>query len=489
MANATSCTTVDTDVAALRGSLVHNWRAVGLAFATLWSNMLIYALPLHSHTVSAVFDFRSISMIVSVVGFALAYLVARRVRALNTNRPLLVACALLSALATGFFLLAPASIPYAASVAAVVVYSVAFAFLLASCAETYAALEPFRALAWAGGSYLVGWLGAAAADQLPDVAAGLVTAAMPLALLATLPCWGKSGAAAPASSVEKPAPEPLGAGLRRVLAVLPPRILVGLFVTHLALGVVLSAASVATSSASFLSAPCVAAAAVMAVACVVVALALKGRVPLVTFYKVAMVVQAIGIFLLYEAASEAQALITAASVGVYVVTWAIVAQCARGGVAAGALPAMVCAVGRLVEQLSEGMGLLITKTDLLSPMMMAGFIGVLLLVAAAFLFTGTIDDGEAGARLAGVTAPQALKAEPAGPTLEERVSALAGKYNLSARETEVFALWATGHDVKYVQDKLGLSQSTVKTHVRHIYAKTDTHSRAEVVILLDESQG
>ena len=65
---------------------------------------------------------------------------------------------------------------------------------------------------------------------------------------------------------------------------------------------------------------------------------------------------------------------------------------------------------------------------------------------------------------------------------------VAERYDLSARETEVFALWATGHDVKYVREKLGLSQSTVKTHVQHIYAKTDTHSRAEVVILLDDAK-
>ena len=56
---------------------------------------------------------------------------------------------------------------------------------------------------------------------------------------------------------------------------------------------------------------------------------------------------------------------------------------------------------------------------------------------------------------------------------------------LSARETEVFRLWTTGHTLKYIQEKLYLSPSTVKTHVRHIYDKTGVHSRFEIVELLD----
>ena len=32
---------------------------------------------------------------------------------------------------------------------------------------------------------------------------------------------------------------------------------------------------------------------------------------------------------------------------------------------------------------------------------------------------------------------------------------------------------------------LGLSESTVKTHVRHIYEKCGVHSRAELIALLD----
>ncbi len=78
----------------------------------------------------------------------------------------------------------------------------------------------------------------------------------------------------------------------------------------------------------------------------------------------------------------------------------------------------------------------------------------------------------------------AADASPAAG-LDARINELAGAYLLSARETEVFRLWATGHTLKYIQEKLYLSPSTVKTHVRHIYDKTGKHSRAEIVELLD----
>ena len=483
-----------------------NWRAIGLAFCTLWSNMLLYATSLLARPDNVIFDSRALSMLTSVAGFALAFLAARSGVALGRRRGLLTCCAVVASAATGVYLLGGTAVPLPASAAADVVYSVAFAFLLVGCCETYARMEPFQALAWAGGSYLVGWLGCAAVDTLPHVVCAGVTTAMPLAVLATMPCWGegpadgsRTDAAAKASAGAGASKAILADDVRRMVAALPPRILVGLGVTHLALGAVLAATSVATSAASFLSVPCVAAALGMSLACVVAALALKRRVPLVSFYKVALVVQAIGIFLLTEAAPQAQAIMVAASVGVYVVSWAIVAQCAHAGLAIGALPAMVCAAGRLVEQAGEGLGLLVVRPGTLSGALLAGLIAILLLVAAAFLFTGTVDDGEASARFAsgrhargdGVRAGGQAAAgagnAPAELSLEERVAEVARAYRLSARETEVFALWATGHDLKYVQEKLGLSQSTVKTHVRHIYAKTDTHSRAEVVILLDEA--
>ena len=39
--------------------------------------------------------------------------------------------------------------------------------------------------------------------------------------------------------------------------------------------------------------------------------------------------------------------------------------------------------------------------------------------------------------------------------------------------------------VGYICSSLGLSQSTVKTHIRHIYGKMDIHSKDELQLIAD----
>lgn len=68
---------------------------------------------------------------------------------------------------------------------------------------------------------------------------------------------------------------------------------------------------------------------------------------------------------------------------------------------------------------------------------------------------------------------------------ESPLREIARRYGLSPREAEVLELWATGHGAKAIQDKLVLSPSTVKTHVRHIYEKCDVHSRAKIIALIE----
>ena len=53
--------------------------------------------------------------------------------------------------------------------------------------------------------------------------------------------------------------------------------------------------------------------------------------------------------------------------------------------------------------------------------------------------------------------------------------------NLSPREKEVLDLLAKGYLYKEISDKIGLSFSTVRTHVRHIYEKLHVRSRTEAV--------
>ena len=70
---------------------------------------------------------------------------------------------------------------------------------------------------------------------------------------------------------------------------------------------------------------------------------------------------------------------------------------------------------------------------------------------------------------------------------ETACAAVAEKHRLTARETEVFKLLARGRTSPVIQEKLVLSHNTVKTHVRHIYAKLDVHSQQELINMVEEA--
>lgn len=79
------------------------------------------------------------------------------------------------------------------------------------------------------------------------------------------------------------------------------------------------------------------------------------------------------------------------------------------------------------------------------------------------------------------------KAEPVPATAVEPdpYAAFCAEYDLSPRESDVFRLWVTGHGLKYIQNALFVSESTVKSHLRSIYRKCDTHNRAEIIALFE----
>lgn len=68
--------------------------------------------------------------------------------------------------------------------------------------------------------------------------------------------------------------------------------------------------------------------------------------------------------------------------------------------------------------------------------------------------------------------------------VEERVASIARDYGLTPRETEVFSMWVEGYSASYIERRLCVSLSTVKTHLHHIYGKCGVSSRSEVIDLL-----
>lgn len=63
---------------------------------------------------------------------------------------------------------------------------------------------------------------------------------------------------------------------------------------------------------------------------------------------------------------------------------------------------------------------------------------------------------------------------------------IADEASLTPRETEVFVLLAEGFDRAAIRERLVISNDTVKTHIRRLYAKLDIHSKQDVARLVEE---
>lgn len=70
--------------------------------------------------------------------------------------------------------------------------------------------------------------------------------------------------------------------------------------------------------------------------------------------------------------------------------------------------------------------------------------------------------------------------------IEDACRSMAERFGLSARETEVMVYLANGRTVPYIQDKLTISQSTVKTHVRNIYRKMGVKGKQELLDVIEK---
>jgi DNA-binding CsgD family transcriptional regulator len=109
-----------------------------------------------------------------------------------------------------------------------------------------------------------------------------------------------------------------------------------------------------------------------------------------------------------------------------------------------------------------------------------GFFAYNLFMLRTFSFQATVE---------GVQAPSAVVVASGGALgadrLDGRVERLARDLGLTAREAEVLGLLARGRNVPFIEEALCISRNTVKTHIRHIYAKADLHSQQELIDLVE----
>ncbi|PNV66682.1 response regulator transcription factor, partial [Enteroscipio rubneri] len=109
-----------------------------------------------------------------------------------------------------------------------------------------------------------------------------------------------------------------------------------------------------------------------------------------------------------------------------------------------------------------------------------------LLVATLSLMFWSYQRYTAKQRLVGVEdAPE----EPTAPlrlTPDDALEQLKETFGLSTREYEMIEEFAAGRSARHIADTFTLSEHTVKTHLRHAYAKMDVHSRQELLDLIQE---
>ena len=130
-------------------------------------------------------------------------------------------------------------------------------------------------------------------------------------------------------------------------------------------------------------------------------------------------------------------------------------------------------------------GLLIQSLAADSPRAVLTITATIALVVAFYAFV-VLRGFSFSERMLGIAAARDVShIEKSRDEVHDVVSAMAARYNLTPRETEVLALLAQGRSVPVIEEKLHLSKNTVKTHVRHIYEKTGIHSQQEIISLAD----
>ena len=84
---------------------------------------------------------------------------------------------------------------------------------------------------------------------------------------------------------------------------------------------------------------------------------------------------------------------------------------------------------------------------------------------------------------------RARRARPDERVYQDRISkqaaALQRRYRLSAREAEVMELIARGNTVARIAEDLVVSENTIRTHSKRIYAKLDIHKKQELLDLIE----
>lgn len=173
-----------------------------------------------------------------------------------------------------------------------------------------------------------------------------------------------------------------------------------------------------------------------------------------------------------------------------VLIWVIVAQVAYAGMSDGL--GVTCAVRMLISSLFCGLGgvvgIWLDGLTATAPFAYADaiFMGYLMTIAAVLVLSGRDVWDLFDARP--VAAPDTAAQTAGAPSIEDVLDELAQAWGLTGREREVFGFLAMGRTQPWVAERLSISESTVNSHVRHIYGKAGVNSRQDLLDLVFHAQ-
>lgn len=356
--------------------------------------------------------------------------------------------------------------------------------------DTFARLNPRAIIVLAGCAVGIAAFACWGILSCPREVASLITSTLPLLSVALLP--GK-----PESDLQQ---RMSGRTLREVLsAAVPLRTLLGLSITFFIVRSIAALApefdqfSAAVSPVSLLIPLCITAFFVGS------ALLIKRHLDPSILYKVLLAGFSGVVFLLASSVGITSSLVFYAIIVCEIMTWTMLSLWAKK---TPVLPHVVFAIGWIAECAGNALGQ--TVAPLLAAQGGAFFALaiVLIILGVGFAFSEgqlVLDvDLEENDALRSIGATDAKennsnKTTTADEASEEatngHIEHFAAQYDISPREQDVLTLWIAGRGMRYIENELFISESTVKSHLRSIYRKCNVHNRDEIISLYQrESQ-
>ena len=147
----------------------------------------------------------------------------------------------------------------------------------------------------------------------------------------------------------------------------------------------------------------------------------------------------------------------------------------------------VFGLGRFFLEVGFLLGILLTPLAMASVSDSWSYHGVFA-VALAVLIVLVMGSIAIQDRLAFTLEDRAQQVKSSGTdALEAACDGVAERYQLTNREREILTYLSQGYSLPYIRNELYIAQSTIDTHVRHIYKKMGIHSKEELITEVRES--